>query len=152
MVIGRGCRREHSMDSSEEVKWPSVTTGVVELPVAHAHTQGNAEGVKWPLVTSKHPRPIFNMVTGTSPGCLPILFSYNVYIGCVVLLRVHLKISTYKHAFFYIFTGQTTRASSSHHVKYRTRVFSSSNHAKYKMRVFSSSHHAKYRMWGAKGK
>jgi hypothetical protein len=45
MVIGRGRRREHSMDSSEGVKWPSVTTGVVELPVAHAHTQGNAEGV-----------------------------------------------------------------------------------------------------------
>jgi hypothetical protein len=41
---------EHPMDTSEGVKWPSVTTGVVELPVAHAHTQGNAEGVKWPLV------------------------------------------------------------------------------------------------------
>ena len=52
MVIGRGRRREHPMDTSEGVKWPSVTTGVVELPVAHAHTQGNPEGVKWPLVTS----------------------------------------------------------------------------------------------------
>jgi hypothetical protein len=49
---------------------------------------------------TKHPRPIFSMVTGTSPGYLPLLFSYNVYLGCVVLLRVHLKISTYKHAFF----------------------------------------------------
>ena len=29
---------------------PSVTTGVVQLPVAHAHTQGNPEGVKWPSV------------------------------------------------------------------------------------------------------
>jgi hypothetical protein len=57
-------------------------------------------GKKSMVTGTKHPRPIFNMVTGTSPGCLPILFSYNVYIGCVVLLRVHLKISTYKHALF----------------------------------------------------
>ena len=34
----------------------------------------------------KPPRPIFSMVTGTSPGYLPLLFSYSVYIGCVVLL------------------------------------------------------------------
>ena len=52
MVIGRGRRREHPMDTSEGVKWPSGTTGVVQLPVAHAHTQGNAEGIKWPSVTS----------------------------------------------------------------------------------------------------
>ena len=52
---------------------------------------------------TKHPHFIFSMVTGTSPGYLPLLFSYSVYIGCVVLLRVHLKISTYKNA-FYIFT------------------------------------------------
>ena len=26
------------------------------------------------------------LVTGTSPGYLPLLFSYSVYIGCVVLL------------------------------------------------------------------
>ena len=32
------------------ITWPSVTTGVVQLPVAHAHTQGNPEGVKWPSV------------------------------------------------------------------------------------------------------
>jgi hypothetical protein len=52
MVIGRGRRREHPMDTSEGVRWPSVTTGVAQLPVAHAHTQGNLEGVKWPWVTS----------------------------------------------------------------------------------------------------
>ena len=36
------------------------------------------------------------MVTGTSPGHLPLLFSYRVYIGCVVLqgcLRSHCGIS-----------------------------------------------------------
>ena len=36
------------------------------------------------------------MVTGTSPGYLPLLFSYRVYIGCVVLqgsLRSHCGIS-----------------------------------------------------------
>jgi hypothetical protein len=32
------------------------------------------------------PHPIFSMVTGTSPGYLPLLFSYSVYIACVVLL------------------------------------------------------------------
>ena len=53
---------------------------------------------------TKHPRPIFSMVTGTSLGYLPLLFSYSVYIGCVVLLRVHLKISTCKMFFFNIFT------------------------------------------------
>jgi hypothetical protein len=52
MVIGRGRRREHPMDTSEGVTWPSVTTGVAQLSVAHAHTQGNPEGVTWPLVTS----------------------------------------------------------------------------------------------------
>ena len=52
---------------------------------------------------TKHPRPIFSMVTGTSLGYLPLLFSYSVYIGCVVLLRVHLKISTCKMFFFNIF-------------------------------------------------
>jgi hypothetical protein len=47
--IGRGRRREHPKDTtSEGVTWPSVTTGDVQLPVAHAHTQG----VKWPLITS----------------------------------------------------------------------------------------------------
>jgi hypothetical protein len=41
---------------------------------------------------TKHPRPIFSVVTGTSPDYLPLLFSYSVYIGCVVLqgcLRSH---------------------------------------------------------------
>jgi hypothetical protein len=58
MVIGRilfnmGAKLpEHPNDTSERVTWPSVTTGVAQLPVAHAHTQGNPEGVKWPLVTS----------------------------------------------------------------------------------------------------
>jgi hypothetical protein len=37
-------------------------------------------------ITIGNPRPVFNMVTGTSPGYLPLLFSYSVYIGCVVLL------------------------------------------------------------------
>ena len=41
---------------------------------------------------------MFSMVTGTSPGYLPLLFSYSVYIyiGCVVLqgcLRSHCGIS-----------------------------------------------------------
>ena len=35
---------------------------------------------------TKHLRPILSMVTGTSPGYLPLLFSYSFYIGCVVLL------------------------------------------------------------------
>jgi hypothetical protein len=39
MVIGRRRRREHPKDTSE-----GVTTGVAQLPVAHAHTQGNSEG------------------------------------------------------------------------------------------------------------
>ena len=39
-------------DTSEGVTWPSVTTGVAQLPVAHVHIQGNPEGVKWPSVTS----------------------------------------------------------------------------------------------------
>jgi hypothetical protein len=34
---------------------------------------------------TKHLRPIFSIVTGTSSGYLPLLFSYSVYIGCVVL-------------------------------------------------------------------
>ena len=42
--IRRGRRREHPMDISTGVTWPSVTTGVAQLPVAHAHTQGNPEG------------------------------------------------------------------------------------------------------------
>jgi hypothetical protein len=33
-----------------------------------------------------------------------VICTFYFHIGCVVLLRVHLKISTYKHAFFYIFT------------------------------------------------
>ena len=45
MVIGRGRRREHPMDTSEGVTLPSVTTGVAQLSVAHAHTQENPEGV-----------------------------------------------------------------------------------------------------------
>ena len=43
-----------------------------------------------------HPRPIFSVLTGTSPDYLPLLFSYSVYIGCVVLqgcLRSHCGIS-----------------------------------------------------------
>jgi hypothetical protein len=45
---------------------------------------------------TKHPRPIFSVMTGTSPDYLPLLFSYSVYIGCVVLqgcLRSHCGIS-----------------------------------------------------------
>jgi hypothetical protein len=41
MVIGRGRRREHPKDTSK-----GVTTGVAQLPVAHAHTQGKTEGIK----------------------------------------------------------------------------------------------------------
>ena len=41
MVIERGRRREHPKDTAE-----GVTTGVAQLPVAHAHIQGNPEGVK----------------------------------------------------------------------------------------------------------
>ena len=51
MAIGRGRRRKYPTDTSEGVTWPFVTTGVAQLPVAHAHTQGNPEVVKWPLVT-----------------------------------------------------------------------------------------------------
>ena len=46
MVIGRGRRREHPKDTSK-----GVTTGVAQLPVAHAHIQGNPEWIKWPSVT-----------------------------------------------------------------------------------------------------
>ena len=46
MAIGRGRRREHLKDTSK-----GVTTGVAQLPVAHAHIQGNPEGIKWPSVT-----------------------------------------------------------------------------------------------------
>ena len=42
MVIGRGRRREHHMDTSEGVTWSSVITDVVQLPVAY--TQENPEG------------------------------------------------------------------------------------------------------------
>ena len=45
---------------------------------------------------TKHPRPMFSGTTGTSPDYLPLLFSYSVYIGCVVLqgcLRSHCGIS-----------------------------------------------------------
>ena len=59
------------------------------------------------VTRTKHPRPIFNMVTGTSPDYLPLLFSYNVYLGCVVLLRVHLKISTCKC--FYVTVNMTSQ-------------------------------------------
>ena len=38
------------------------------------------------VTETNHPRPIFSMVIGTSLGYLPLLFSYSVYIGCVVLL------------------------------------------------------------------
>jgi hypothetical protein len=47
-------------------------------------------------ITIVNPRPIFSMVTGTSLCYLPLLFSYSVYIGCVVLqgcLRSHCGIS-----------------------------------------------------------
>ena len=37
MVIGRGRRREHPMDTSEGVTWHSATTGVAQPEVAHAH-------------------------------------------------------------------------------------------------------------------
>jgi hypothetical protein len=46
MVIGRGRRREHLKDTSK-----GVTTGVAQLPAAHARIQGNPEGIKWPSVT-----------------------------------------------------------------------------------------------------
>jgi hypothetical protein len=51
MVIGRGRPREYPKDTSEGVTWPSVTMGVAQLLVVHAHTQGNPEGVKWPWVS-----------------------------------------------------------------------------------------------------
>jgi hypothetical protein len=38
------------------------------------------------VTETNHPRPIFSMVTGTILGYLPLLFSYSVYIGYVVLL------------------------------------------------------------------
>jgi hypothetical protein len=44
MVIGRGRRREHPKDTSKGITCASVTTGVAQLPVVHAHTQGNPEG------------------------------------------------------------------------------------------------------------
>ena len=44
MVIWRGRRREHPMDTSEGVTWSSVITDVGKLPVAHAHTQGGPKG------------------------------------------------------------------------------------------------------------
>jgi hypothetical protein len=47
MVIGRGWSREHPKDTSK-----GITTGVAQLPVAHAHIQGKTEGIKWPSVTS----------------------------------------------------------------------------------------------------
>ena len=50
--IGRGRRREHPNDTSEGVTWPSVTTDVAQIPVAHAHTKRTPKGVKWPSVTS----------------------------------------------------------------------------------------------------
>ena len=50
--IGRGSLREHPKDTSEGVTWSSVTTGVAQFPVVHAHTQGNPEGIKWPSVTT----------------------------------------------------------------------------------------------------
>ena len=46
MVIGRGRRREHPNNTSEGFTWSSVTTGVAQLPIAHAHTQGNSKAVK----------------------------------------------------------------------------------------------------------
>jgi hypothetical protein len=52
LVIGRGHPREQPKDTSEGVLWPSVTTDVAQLPVAHVHTHGNPEGVKRPSVTS----------------------------------------------------------------------------------------------------
>jgi hypothetical protein len=45
-VIGRGRRREHPMDTSERITWPSVITNVAQLPVPY--TQENPEGIKWP--------------------------------------------------------------------------------------------------------
>ena len=48
MVIGRGCHRKHPKGTSEVVTWLSITTGVAQLLVMHAHTQGNPEGVKFP--------------------------------------------------------------------------------------------------------
>jgi hypothetical protein len=41
MILGRGRRREHPKDTSK-----GVTTGVAQLPVAHAHIQGNPERIK----------------------------------------------------------------------------------------------------------
>ena len=40
MVKGCGRRREHPNNTSEGFTWPSVTTGVAQLPIAHSHTQG----------------------------------------------------------------------------------------------------------------
>jgi hypothetical protein len=52
MDIGRGHRRGHPKDTSKGVTWPSVTTGVAQLPVVLPHTQENPEFVKWASVTS----------------------------------------------------------------------------------------------------
>ena len=71
MVIGRGRRREHPNDTSEGVTWPSITTGVAQLPVAHVHTQGNPEGVKRPSVTSgSHVTTTKKKARGKSRACV----------------------------------------------------------------------------------
>ena len=61
----------------------TCATGSCAIPVV---TEGHVTPSEVSLGCSlRTPRPIFSMVIGSSPGYLPLLFSYNVYIGCVVL-------------------------------------------------------------------
>jgi hypothetical protein len=72
------------------VPWLPKVTWVCACATGSCATPVMTEGHVTPSEVSlgcslRTPRPIFSMVIGTSPGYLPLLFSYNVYIGCVVL-------------------------------------------------------------------
>ena len=103
MILGRGRRREHPKDTSKRVTWPSVTTGVAQLPVAHAHIQGNPEGVNWPLVamlllrkTPGKSRACVEPTSGQGLFWCPTIIAYYYYGCCQISVTSGSHVTTTK--------------------------------------------------------
>jgi hypothetical protein len=63
----------------------ACATGSCATPIV---TQGHVTSSEVSMGCSlRRPRPIFSMVTGTSPGYLPLLFSYNASLYVITNYR-----------------------------------------------------------------
>ena len=64
-----------------------VVTWLPDVTEGHVTPVGSVHGVFSTTSASYNPRKprVLYLVTGTSLGYLALLFSYSVYIGCVVL-------------------------------------------------------------------